>query len=106
MPANFSSLTKKGDEPINIENDSLRILMLLQKELMYEYRKKMQDESNRTSLQSQKRILQVSVVSIIITLLIMCYILWKDQSTSAADYLFDNTVVMKDFILNQMVQAQ
>ncbi len=110
MPARNSSARKKGVEPVNIENDSLHILMLMQKrkqkEMKYKRRGKMQDELNHNSFQSQKGMLELLVVTIIITLLIIGYTVWKDQSTSNANHPLKDTVVMKDLILNQIVQAQ
>ena len=110
MKAHISSKENIDNEPISDENDSLRILMLMQKrkrkELKHKRGGKMQDELYYTSLHSQKGILELSLVSIVLTLLVIGYTIWKDQRNSSANHSFKDTVVMKDLILNQIVHAQ
>jgi hypothetical protein len=63
------------------------------------------DELNLASLKRLNRVLGISLISIAIAFLTFFYTAWKDHKTNNPDGLFKDATAMKEFILNQMVQA-
>jgi hypothetical protein len=63
------------------------------------------DELNLASLKKLNWVLGISLVSIAIVFFTFCYTSWKDHRTNNPDDLFKDATAMKEFILNQMVQA-
>jgi hypothetical protein len=76
-----------------------------QAELKKEAKVKAQGELNLTSLEKQDWILGILIISIAIALFTFCYTVRKDQRTVNPKDLFKDDTAMKEFILNQMVQA-
>jgi hypothetical protein len=100
---------EKGTELVKVEKESLRSLMPLynmqQVEGKKEDRAKVQHELNLAYSKKQKWLLGLLTVSIAIAFLSFCYTVWKDQRTTNLNDFKDDTA-MKEFILNQVVQAR
>ena len=63
------------------------------------------NELNHASLKQLNWVLGISLVSIAIAFFTFCYTTLQDHRTNNPDDLFKDATAMKEFILNQMVQA-
>jgi len=106
----FNFKKEQANDPVKVEKGSLSILLPLhnrnQVELKKEDRLKLPHEPSLASSKKQNRISGLLIVSIAIAFLAFCYTVWKDERTTDPNTPFKDATVMKEFILNQVVQAR